>query len=76
MGLAIFGLTAITLGWLVQFGSCSKKKPQITMWFLVFYILGVLLLILDAISSNNYMSALLNAASVFAATGVLLKTHK
>ncbi len=76
MGLTMFGLLLIGLGWFVQLITMEKKNPKINMWFLVSYIVGAFLLIFDSISTNAFMSALLNAVTVFAATGVLLKSNK
>lgn len=76
MGLTLFGSLFIALGWVVQVVSMEKKNPKINLWFLVSNIIGSALLILDSISANGFMSALLSAISVFAATGVLLKLNK
>lgn len=76
MGLTMFGLLFIALGWFVQVVSMEKKNPKMNLWFLVSNIIGTFLLILDSISANFFMSALLYAIVVFSATGVLLKAHK
>lgn len=72
----MFGLLFIALGWFVQVVSMEKKNPKINLWFLVSNIIGTALLILDSISANAFMPALLSAISIFAATGVLLKLNK
>lgn len=76
MNMTMFGLTIIALGWVIQFASIEKKNQSLNLWFLVGNIVGTLLLILDSISTNAFMSALLYAATIFAATGVLLKLNK
>ncbi len=72
----MFGLLFIALGWIVQVVSMENKNPKINLWFLVSNIIGTFLLILDSISANGLISALLSAISIFAATGVLLKLNK
>lgn len=72
----MFGLLFIALGWFVQVVSMEKKNPKINLWFLVSNIIGTLLLILDSITVNAFMTALLYAIAAFSATGVLLKLNK
>jgi lipid-A-disaccharide synthase-like uncharacterized protein len=67
-GLVIVGLLFIILGWLVQlYYSAGRKIIALSMKFVLIYVLGSLLLMIDALQTGNVLNWILNlAAAVFA----------
>lgn len=74
--MAYVGLLVITLGWLYQLGSISKKKKEITPIFVGGYVLGVFLLIVDGLQNNLTALAGLNGLTLLAAAGTWWKLNK
>ncbi|MBI5412882.1 hypothetical protein HZA42_00860 [Candidatus Peregrinibacteria bacterium] len=71
--MAVIGLAVITLGWLVQFYYAVAGHKEIKPAFILVYMLGVLLLIVDGYSNGLSKLAVMNLFSMFAAFFVLLK---
>lgn len=75
--IATIGLAFILLGWLIQLIFVYKKKREIQPWFLVCYVVGVVLLVIDNFSGNIVGDGILNALCAVIAAFVLLRvtTH-
>ncbi len=67
-GAVIIGLLLIILGWVVQlYYSRARKIFALSMKFVVIYVVGCLLLVIDALQTGNLLICILNlAAAVFA----------
>lgn len=73
--LTSIGLTAIALGWFYQLFKLKRGKA-ISPVFVVVYIIGVVLLITDAVRSDLIELAGLNALSLAASLAVFLTITK
>jgi membrane-bound ClpP family serine protease len=75
MGLATIGLVLIVIGWLFQaYESMTKKKAALTLYFVLLYVFGCLLLFYEAFTAGlfdvwvlNLLAAVLALASYFTA---------
>ena len=71
--LTTLGLSIICIAWLYQlYRLTSKKDESIKSIFVCFYILGVILLVIDGFMSGLTSIAWLNFVSFAAAFGVLV----
>lgn len=68
------GLLIIALSWLIQLAVAQKKGRVLTPFFPALYALGVLLMLIDNVSSGSTNTAYLNLISLLAALAVLLMT--
>jgi len=63
-GWMIIGLLLIILGWMVQlYYSRARKIFALSMKFVVIYVVGCLLLVIDAIRTGNLLIWILNLAA-------------
>jgi drug/metabolite transporter (DMT)-like permease len=62
--MADLGLLVIAIGWFLQY---QVKSNKLTTNFLILYIIGVILLILDGFVHNFGLSSLLNLATAILA---------
>ena len=76
MDLSLIGLSLLAIGWIVQLVSSWKGKNEIQSWFLIVYLFGVILLVVDGYMNNLTWMALLNLVTLVAAGLVLLKLKK
>ena len=60
LNLAIIGLAIIFIAWLFQFFSMNKRR-EISTTFIIAYILGATLLVIDGYKSGLMFSAVINA---------------
>jgi len=68
-GLVIIGLVLITLGWAVQlYYSRVRKVFALSMKFVVIYVVGCLLLVMDGLRTGNSVIWILNLASAVLAS--------
>lgn len=70
--MAIIGLVLIVLSWGVQF--LLQKNEKISPAFLNLYLIGVILVVIDAFMAGNAIMAYLNLASFCIAALVLYRT--
>ena len=71
--MAYIGLIIIALGWFYQLNSISKKKREISLVFVIGYVVGVGLLIVDGLTNQLTTLAALNSVTLLAAAGVWWK---
>jgi len=76
MDLSLIGLSLLAIGWIVQLIYSWKGKSEIQSWFLIAYLFGVILLVVDGYMNNLTGMALLNLVTLVAAGLVLLKLNK
>jgi len=65
------GLIAIVVGWIIQFFSGESK--QISLTFISFYLLGILLLVIDGIINGLRNSVVLNLVCFILGLSVMIK---
>lgn len=70
------GLSLIALAWLLQLSTLSKKGCVMHPFFLLFYILGTAILVLEGLKATFTLDVVLNAVSLLFAALVLWKTYK
>lgn len=70
--MAIIGLVLIVLSWGVQF--LLLKNEKISPAFINLYLIGVILLVVDAFTTGNSIAAYLNLAAFCLAALVLYRT--
>jgi uncharacterized protein with PQ loop repeat len=76
MQLSLIGLSLIIIGWLIQFFYQLKNKKGINPLFIIIYIIGVLVLVVDGYLSGLIELAVLNLISSIIAALVLIKLKK
>ena len=65
-GLMVIGLILILLGWLVQlYYSARRKIFALSLKFVVIYVVGCILLVIDALRSGNTMIWIFNLVTAF-----------
>ena len=74
--LTTIGLTLIAIGWIFQFASVLQGSREINRFFVIFYILGVLLLVIDGYISKLTTMASLNLITLFLSGFVVFKLKK
>jgi hypothetical protein len=72
MSLSIIGLILIVIGWLIQASYMFKGQKTIKPLFVIAYMIGVLLLIIDGFMSNLISLAIFNLISMIVAGLVLI----
>lgn len=75
LNLAIIGLAIIFIAWLFQFFSMNKRR-EISTTFIIAYILGAILLVIDGYKSGLIFNAVINALIAIAAICVLIRFSK
>lgn len=66
--LSMLGLLVIILGWLVQlYYSATKKVFVLSLRFVVIYVVGCILLVIDALQTGNTRIFILNLVTAIAA---------
>lgn len=73
IGISELGLLFIGAAWFVQVFDMGKKQVLLNKQFVLLYALGVALLLLDGITSNNKSANLLNLISLLGALIVYFK---
>ncbi|MCL4384521.1 hypothetical protein M1116_03635 [Patescibacteria group bacterium] len=71
--LSVLGLLIIAVAWFYQFMSIKPKHKGLEKTFLVGYITGVILLVIDGLNSHLEILAALNGACLLTAAGTLWK---
>jgi lipid-A-disaccharide synthase-like uncharacterized protein len=67
-GLVIVGLILIILGWLVQlYYSVGRKIFALSLKFVVIYVVGCLLLVIDALQKGDTLILILNLVALILA---------
>jgi hypothetical protein len=66
------GLAVITLAWAIQLLTFGKQK-RFSPLFLIFYILGVMVLVVDSYNQRMFYQGLLHVSSVVLAVLVMWK---
>lgn len=74
--MANLGLIFIIAAWLFQLFFVLRKSNNIQPLFILIYIFGVLLLVIDGYKTHLFLLATLNLLSLAAATAVLLKLNR
>ncbi len=74
--LSNLGLGLIILAWLMQFGKMIISKRDVWPAFVLVYVLGVLLLVVDGFRSGLTTLAILNLVSFGAALAVFFVSFK
>ncbi|MDD5331360.1 MAG: hypothetical protein PHE43_00875 [Candidatus Nanoarchaeia archaeon] len=73
MELSLIGLIVLVLGWIIQLIHSWKNNHEIRQWFLIFYMVGVGLLVIDGFQNNLKELAILNLVSLIVAGLILLR---
>ncbi len=71
--MTLAGLTLIVLGWAYQAYHTSKKQNQLQKNFVLLYVTGASLLVIDGLFGGVNLITILNAASVLLGVVVILK---
>ena len=74
--LTTIGLTLIVIGWILQFSSVLQGSREIKRFFVVFYTLGVLLLVIDGYINKLTTMASLNLITLLLSGFVVFKLKK
>ena len=74
--LTTIGLTLIAIGWIFQFSSVLQGNKEIKRFFVVFYALGVLLLVIDGYMNKLTTMASLNLITLLLSGFVVFKLKK
>lgn len=74
--LTTIGLTLIAIGWILQFSSVLQGNKEIKRFFVVFYALGVLLLVIDGYMNKLTTMASLNLITLLLSGFVVFKLKK
>lgn len=74
--MAVFGLTIIVLGWLIQLFSVMQKIKEIRVTFVLAYIVGVALLVIDGFQSGMTELAALNFITLIVSALVIFGLKK
>jgi len=74
--LTTIGLTLIAIGWILQFSSVLQGSREIKRFFVVFYTLGVLLLVIDGYINKLTTMASLNLITLLLSGFVVFKLKK
>jgi len=72
----IIGLVLIAIGWLLQLASSWSGKRELRKRFIIFYIIGVAVLIIDSFMKGDNISAFFNLVTLILAGIVLAKIGK
>jgi len=76
MNLSLIGLVILTFAWFVQLGFSWEGKKEIHKIFLISYITGVIILVIDGFINGLNELAILNTACAVLALLVLLRIGK
>jgi hypothetical protein len=74
--LTTIGLTLIAIAWILQFSSVLQGNREIKRFFVVFYALGVLLLVIDGYMNKLTTMASLNLITLLLSGFVVFKLKK
>ena len=74
--LTTIGLTLIVIGWIFQFSSVLQGASDLKRFFVVFYVLGVLLLVIDSYMNKLTTIASLNLIALLLSGFVVFKLKK
>lgn len=75
INLAIIGLAIIFIAWLFQFFSMNKRR-EISTTFIIAYIVGTILLVIDGYKAELIANAIINGIIAIAAICVLIRFSK
>jgi len=74
--LTTIGLTLIAIGWILQFSSVLQGSREIKRFFVVFYAVGVFLLVIDGYMNKLTTMASLNLITLLLSGFVVFKLKK
>jgi hypothetical protein len=74
--LITIGLTLIAIGWILQFSSVLQGSREIKRFFVIFYSLGIILLVIDGYMNKLTTMASLNLITLLLSGFVVFKLKK
>ncbi len=73
--LVFLGLVLIVAAWLFQLVAVMKGKKEIQTSFVISYMIGVAILVVDGFSSSQFTSGVLNSFALLASALVLFEAR-
>jgi len=72
ISISVIGLSLVVVAWVLEFFLMGEEK-KLNVWFVVFYSLGVAVLVYDGFAVGLNDLAAVNLVSLFVALGILVR---